>query len=64
MFTMTEIPHTVDMRETAENIILILLLYSLININYNMTKSPHTTNMSESAHNHNLNFITNSIMAG
>jgi len=64
MFTMAEIPHTVDMRETAENIILILLLYSLFNINYNMTKSPHTINMSESAHNHNLNFITNSIMAG
>ena len=64
MFTMAEMPHTVTMRETAENIILILLLYSLFNINYNMTKSPHTTNMSESAHNHNLNFITNSIMAG
>ena len=61
---MTEMPHPVTMRETAENIILILLLYSLFNINYNMTKSPHTTNMSESAHNHKLNFITNSIMAG
>ena len=63
MFTMTEIPHTVDMRETAENIILILLLYSLFNINHNVTKTPHTANMSEPAHDHNLNFITNSNMA-
>ena len=60
---MAEIPHTVDMRETAENIILILLLYSLFNINHNITKTPHTDNMSEPAHNRNLNFITNSNMA-